>query len=118
MQLATVATVDVGEHGNGARRLLGLEDNHAALPDPFQRPDARRHATFFGQILLGLNIVQITLDQIFTVRGDVGHPSTKTDLVNAGHRRRTDRIGAYVGEGLADPVHLLGFLLGGAGCAR
>ena len=95
VQLAAVRAIHIGEDvdhvlGRNRRRRIELDD--VVVAQFLQRGESIRAAMVFGDLLAGLHVDQIALQQVLAVGGDIAEIVIVFDLVQPGDRRRPHLI--------------------------
>ena len=99
MEFGTIGAVHVGEHRDGALRLVGTDHEHLGLAQLVQQPQAGTAAPGFGKVAARTQIHQVAHEKIFAVGRGIDDFRFDLDLVDPGGRRRCDGRGFEVGEG-------------------
>ncbi len=109
MELPAITAVDVGENRNDVLCLaFGRKHDHLFRWHGSEHVDPRRSARLLRQILARSEIVELALQQVITVFGDIGDPRPELHLEYAGNGRLDDIARRYTVQLFSDLLFRLG----------
>ena len=87
VQPAAVGAIDVGEHRDGVQRFLRPEDQHLRFGHRVDQGETRVCAQILGEILTGIHVIDIAVEKILAVGGQVADVGSLHELENARYGR-------------------------------